>query len=253
MQLKRPLVFFDLETTGLTVSSDHIVEISLIKLHPDGRRDEWTQRVNPGMPIPAEATAVHGITDADVADKPTFKEVARQVAAFIEGCDLAGYNSNKFDVPMLAEEFLNADVDCDLRRANCVDVQNIFHKKEQRTLTAAYKFYCDRDLTQAHSANADTAATLDVFLAQLERYPDLPQDVKGLADYSSMSDNVDFAGRVVRDDKGREVFNFGKHKGHTVEEVFTRLDPSYYDWMMKSDFTRDTKRVLTEIKLRGRK
>lgn len=250
INLTRPIVFFDLETTGLNIGRDHIVEISLVKLFPDGSREEYTQRVNPGMPIPPESTAVHGISDADVADKPHFKDIARDIAKRIEGCDLGGFNSNKFDIPMLAEEFLNAGMtDVDLRRSNFIDVQVIFHKKEQRTLSAAYKFYCDKDLEGAHSANADTEATVDVFLAQLERYSDLPKDVRQLAEFSRVSNNVDFAGRFVYDERGVEVFNFGKYKGRSVEQVL-RTDTGYFDWMMNSEFPQDTKRVLTTIRLR---
>lgn len=250
IKLTRPIVFFDLETTGLNIGHDHIVEISLIKIFPDEHRESFTQRVNPGIHIPEEATAVHGISDADVADKPLFKDVARRIADMIQGCDLGGFNSNKFDIPMLAEEFMAVGMtDVDLRRSNFIDVQVIFHKKEQRTLTAAYKFYCDKDLEGAHGAFADTSATVDVFLAQLNRYADLPKDIKGLADFSQMSRNVDFAGRFVYDANGVETFNFGKHKGKSVEQVL-RTEPSYFDWMMNGDFSRDTKRVLTEIRLR---
>lgn len=250
IKLTRPIVFFDLETTGLNIGHDHIVEISLIKIFPDEHRESFTQRVNPGIHIPEEATAVHGISDADVADKPLFKDVARRIADMIQGCDLGGFNSNKFDIPMLAEEFMAVGMtDVDLRRSNFIDVQVIFHKKEQRTLTAAYKFYCDKDLEGAHGAFADTSATVDVFLAQLNRYADLPKDIKGLADFSQMSRNVDFAGRFVYDANGVETFNFGKHKGKSVEQVL-RTEPSYFDWVMNGDFSRDTKRVLTEIRLR---
>lgn len=250
IKLTRPIVFFDLETTGLNIGHDHIVEISLIKIFPDEHRESFTQRVNPGIHIPEEATAVHGISDADVADKPLFKDVARRIADMIQGCDLGGFNSNKFDIPMLAEEFMAVGMtDVDLRRSNFIDVQVIFHKKEQRTLTAAYKFYCDKDLEGAHGAFADTSATVDVFMAQLNRYADLPKDIKGLADFSQMSRNVDFAGRFVYDANGVETFNFGKHKGKSVEQVL-RTEPSYFDWMMNGDFSRDTKRVLTEIRLR---
>lgn len=250
IKLTRPIVFFDLETTGLNIGHDHIVEISLIKIFPDEHRESFTQRINPGIHIPEEATAVHGISDADVADKPLFKDVARRVADIIQGCDLGGFNSNKFDIPMLAEEFMAVGMtDVDLRRSNFIDVQVIFHKKEQRTLTAAYKFYCDKDLEGAHGAFADTSATVDVFLAQLDKYADLPKDIKGLADFSQMSRNVDFAGRFVYDANGVETFNFGKHKGKSVEQVL-RTEPSYFDWMMNGDFSRDTKRVLTEIRLR---
>ncbi len=250
IKLTRPIVFFDLETTGLNIGRDHIVEISLIKIFPDEHRESFTQRINPGIHIPEEATAVHGISDADVADKPLFKDVARRIADIIQGCDLGGFNSNKFDIPMLAEEFMAVGMtDVDLRRSNFIDVQVIFHKKEQRTLTAAYKFYCDKDLEGAHGAFADTSATVDVFLAQLDKYADLPKDIKGLADFSQMSRNVDFAGRFVYDANGVETFNFGKHKGKSVEQVL-RTEPSYFDWMMNGDFSRDTKRVLTEIRLR---
>ena len=211
IKLTRPIVFFDLETTGLNIGRDHIVEISLIKIFPDEHRESFTQRINPGIHIPEEATAVHGISDADVADKPLFKDVARRIADIIQGCDLGGFNSNKFDIPMLAEEFMAVGMtDVDLRRSNFIDVQVIFHKKEQRTLTAAYKFYCDKDLEGAHGAFADTSATVDVFLAQLDKYADLPKDIKGLADFSQMSRNVDFAGRFVYDANGVETFNFGK-------------------------------------------
>lgn len=250
IKLTRPIVFFDLETTGLSIGKDHIVEISLIKLFPDEHRESYTQRINPGMHIPEEASAVHGITDADVADKPLFKDVARGIANIIQGCDLGGFNSNRFDIPMLAEEFMaNGFEDVDLRRSNFVDVQNIFHKKEQRTLTAAYKFYCDKDLVNAHGAFADTSATVDVFVAQLDKYDDLPKDVKGLADFSSMTRNVDYAGRFVYNDQGVETFNFGKHKGKAVVDVL-RTEPSYYDWMMQSDFSLDTKRILTNIRIK---
>ena len=250
IKLTRPLVFFDLETTGLNISRDHIIEISLIKVFPDEHRESYSTRINPGIPIPPESSAVHGITDADVADKPLFKDVARTIANFIQGCDLAGYNSNKFDVPMLAEEFLNIGMDdVDLRRSCFVDVQNIFHKKEQRTLIAAYKFYCNKDLINAHGAFADTSATVDVFMAQLERYDDLPKDIRGLAEFTALNRNVDFAGRFVYDANGCEVFNFGKHKGKRVEDVL-RYEPSYYDWMINGDFSRDTKRVLTSIRIR---
>lgn len=251
IKLTRPIVFFDIEATGLTIGKDHIVEISLIKIFPDEHREIYTQRINPGMHIPEEATAIHGITDADVADKPLFKDVARKIADMIQGSDLGGFNSNRFDIPMLADEFMaNGFDDVDLRKSSFVDVQNIFHKKEQRTLTAAYKFYCDKDLVDAHGALADTAATVDVFVAQLDRYGDLPKDVKGLADFSTMTRNVDYAGRFVYDERGVEVFNFGKHKGKPVEMVL-RNEPGYYDWMMQSDFSRDTKRILTAIRVRG--
>ncbi|MBE6288189.1 MAG: 3'-5' exonuclease [Mediterranea massiliensis] len=250
LNLKNPIVFFDLETTGTNIISDRIVEMCYLKVFPNGNEESKTLRINPGMPIPAEASAVHGIYDADVADCPTFKEVARTIANEIEGCDLAGFNSNRFDIPLLAEEFLRAGVDIDLNRRKFVDVQVIFHKMEQRTLSAAYKFYCNKNLEDAHTATADTKATYEVLMAQLDRYPDLKNDIAYLSDYSSFNRNVDFAGRMVYDDKGVEVFNFGKYKGMAVTEVLQR-DPGYYSWILNSDFTLNTKAMLTKIRLRS--
>lgn len=250
LNLKNPLVFFDLETTGTNINSDRIVEICYLKVYPNGNEESKTMRINPGMHIPEAASAIHGIYDADVADCPTFKEVARSVANDIEGCDLAGFNSNRFDIPLLAEEFLRAEVDIDLSRRKFVDVQVIFHKMEQRTLSAAYKFYCGKNLEDAHTAEADTRATYEVLMAQLDRYPeDLQNDVNFLSDFSSFNKNVDFAGRMVYDDKGVEVFNFGKYKGMPVVEVLKR-DPGYYGWILNSDFTLNTKAMLTKIRLR---
>ena len=250
LNLKNPLVFFDLETTGTNINSDRIVEICYLKVYPNGNEESKTMRINPGMHIPEAASAVHGIYDADVADCPTFKEVARSVANDIEGCDLAGFNSNRFDIPLLAEEFLRAEVDIDLSRRKFVDVQVIFHKMEQRTLSAAYKFYCDKNLEDAHTAEADTRATYEVLMAQLDRYPeDLQNDVNFLSDFSSFNKNVDFAGRMVYDDQGVEIFNFGKYKGMSVAEVLKR-DPGYYGWILNSDFTLNTKAMLTKIRLR---
>lgn len=251
LQLKNPLIFFDLETTGVDAAKDRIVEVSMVKLMPDGSREVKTRRINPGVHIPEAASAVHHITDDDVKECPTFREVAKSLSAWMEGADLAGFNSNKFDIPVLAEEFLRAGVDIDLKRRKAVDVQNIFHKMEPRTLVAALKFYCGRELEDAHAAEADTLATLDVLEGQLERYGDaLPHDVAGLAEYSTRDACVDFAGRVIYDEQKREVFAFGKHRGRAVEEVF-RDDPSYYTWMMQGDFPEYTKKVITEIKLRG--
>ena len=250
LNLKNPLVFFDLETTGIDIVRDRIVEISYIKVYPNGKEETKTQRINPGMPIPPASTAIHGITDDDVKDCPHFKEIAKTLAAQIEGCDLAGYNSNRFDIPMLAEEFLRADVNVDLTKRKFIDVQTIFHKMEQRTLSAAYKFYCNKSLENAHTASADTMATYEVLKAQLDRYPELENDVTFLSKFSSFNNNVDFAGRKVYNDKGQEVFNFGKHKGQLVTEVFAS-DPNYYAWMMNGDFPLNTKQKLTEIKLRG--
>ena len=250
LNLKNPLVFFDLETTGIDIAKDRIVEISMVKVMPNGEEIVKTRRINPGMPIPPESTAIHGITDEDVKDCPKFKEIAKSLAAQIEGCDLAGFNSNRFDIPMLAEEFLRAGVDVDLNRRKFIDVQTIFHKMEQRNLTAAYKFYCNKDLTNAHSAEADTMATYEVLKAQLDRYPELENDVNFLSKYSSFTNNVDFAGRMVYNEKGQEVINFGKYKGRLAEEVL-KSDPSYYAWIMNGDFPLNTKKMLTEIRLRG--
>ncbi len=250
LNLKKPLVFFDLETTGVNIVKDRIIEISFVKVCPNGQEICKTRRINPDMPIPPESTAIHGITDEDVKDCPTFKEIAKSLAAQIEGCDLAGYNSNRFDIPLLAEEFIRAGVDIDLNRRKFVDVQTIYHKMEQRTLAAAYKFYCNKDLNNAHTAEADTMATYEVLKAQLDRYPELKNDIDFLSKYSSYNNNVDFAGRMIYNDKGEEVFNFGKHKGQLVTEVLKK-DPNYYAWIINGDFALNTKKILTEIKLRG--
>lgn len=249
LNLKRPIVFFDLETTGVDTTRDRIVEISLVKVMPNGEQIVKTRRINPEIPIPAEATAVHHITDEDVKGEPTFRQVAKSLAQFLEGCDFGGFNSNRFDLPVLVEEFLRAGVDVDFKKRRFVDVQNIFHKMEQRTLVAAYKFYCQKDLTEAHSAEADTLATYEVLKAQLERYPDLKNDVEALAEFSSRGETADYAGRIGYNEKGEEIFLFGKYKGRTVEEIF-RLEPSYYAWMMNGDFPLYTKRVITEIYMR---
>jgi DNA polymerase-3 subunit epsilon len=250
LNLKNPIVFFDLETTGINVANDRIVEIGYLIVYPDGHEESKTIRVNPEMPISPEASAITGITNEDVKDCPTFKELAQSLANTFEGCDFAGYNSNKFDLPLLAEEFLRCDVDFDLKKRKFIDVQVIFHKMEQRTLSAAYKFYCDKDLDNAHSAQADTRATYEVLKSQLERYPNLENDVDKLSDFSAQTKNVDFVGRIVYNDKGVEVINFGKYKGVPVVEVLAK-DPGYYGWVMNNDFPLYTKKVLTAIKLRG--
>ena len=250
LALKNPLVFFDLETTGLNVASDRIVEISWLKIQPDGRESKQTQLVNPTIPIDPRAIAIHGITDEDVKDKPTFSELARSLANEFEGCDFAGYNSNKFDIPLLAEEFLRADVDFDLRKRKFIDVQVIFHKMEQRTLTAAYQFYCKKVLEDAHSAEADTLATYEILKAQLDHYEHLQNDVDYLSVFSTQNRSVDLAGRIIYNDKDIEVFNFGKYKGEPVEEVLKK-DPGYFGWILKGDFPLYTKKVLTNIKLRA--
>ena len=249
LNLKNPIIFFDLETTGVNITHDKIVEISYIKIYPNGTEEEKTIRVNPGRHIPEEATAVHHITDEDVKDAPLFSQIAKELSRVFEGCDIAGFNSNRFDVPLLSEEFLNAGVSIYFSKRKFVDVQTIFHKMEQRTLVAAYKFYCDKDLTEAHSASADTRATYEVLKAQLDRYSDLKNDIEYLSDFSSQKKNVDLMGRIVYNDKQQEVFNFGKYKGIPVEEVL-RKDLGYYAWVMQGDFAQDTKRVLTQIKLR---
>jgi DNA polymerase-3 subunit epsilon len=226
------------------------VEISVLKIYPNGKEEWMSNRINPEMPIPPKSTAIHGITDEDVADSPTFKEIAKKLTAFLEGTDLAGYNAIKFDIPVLAEEFLRANIDFNFHKRKYVDVQVIFHKKEQRTLAAAYQFYCNRELENAHSSKADTEATYEVLKAQLDRYNDLENNVEKLADFSAYNNIVDFAGRIIYDENGIEIFNFGKHKGKPVELVF-REEPSYYSWMMNGDFPLYTKKILTEIKLRS--
>ena len=249
LNLKRPIIFFDLETTGVDTAKDRIVEISMAKIMPDGEEIVKTRKLNPEMHIPEEATAIHGITDEDVKDCPTFAQVAKSLEQFIRGCDFGGFNSNRFHLPVLVEEFLRAGVDVDFKRRKFIDVQNIFHKKEQRTLVAAYKFYCDKDLDDAHSAEADTLATYEVLKAQLERYPDLENDIDKLAEFSTRAETADYAGRILFNEKGEEVFGFGKYKGRSVEEVF-RMEPSYYAWMMNGDFPLYTKKVITEIRMR---
>lgn len=248
LNLKRPMVFFDLETTGINVSSDRIVEISMVKVMPDGEKIVKTRRVNPEMPIPAEATAVHHITDEDVRNEPTFKQLAKSLREFILDCDFGGFNSNSFDLPLLAEEFIRAGVDAEFLKedARYIDVQTIFHKKEERTLVAAYRFYCDKNLEAAHSAEADTMATYEVLCAQLDRYADLENDVDKLAAFSTRRDSVDFAGRIVRNESGEAVFSFGKYRDRPVAEIFKK-EPSYYTWIMEGDFPAYTKAVCTRI------
>ena len=267
LHLKRPLVIFDLETTGTDLSKDRIVEIAMIKVHPDGtvekkpeqRGAEHRLLINPAMPIPLETSMIHGIYDEHVADKPTFKQYAKSMAAFLDGCDLGGYNSNRFDVPFLAEEFLRAGIDFDLEGRNLIDVQNIFHKMEQRTLRAAYKFYCGKTIEGAHEALPDTEATLEVLLAQLERYKDtvvdvsddetvgpVPQDMEALGAFCQRQPFADPAGRFVYDDHENVLFNFGQHKGKLVKDVLT-ANPGYFGWMMGADFPEYTKKVLKRV------
>ncbi len=263
LNLKRPIAFFDIESTGTNVVKDRIVEICIFKLKPDGTSETKLRRINPGIPIPPEVTAIHGISDADIANEPTFKQVSKSLFNLLKDCDLAGYNSNKFDVPILIEEFLRCDLDFDLKNRNLVDVQNIFHKMEPRTLKAAYKFYCNKDLVDAHTAEADTMATYEILLSQIQRYQDteyedpegkitkpVQNDMKALYQFSYNHRNVDLVGHIVYNAHKQETFNFGKHKGKTLEEVFKK-EPHYYDWMMNADFPLYTKNVLKEVRFRG--
>ncbi|MGA3015037.1 MAG: exonuclease domain-containing protein [Bacteroidales bacterium] len=263
LNLSRPLAFFDLETTGIKVTTDRIVEICIVRVAIDNSIKIKTLKINPEMHIPEEVTAIHGITDEDVKDAPKFSEIAHELVQFLDNCDLAGFNSNHFDIPLLAEEFFRAGIDFDLKGRRFVDIQNIFHKMEPRNLRAAYKFYCGKDLINAHSAEADTLATYEILVAQLDRYKDaeitiksgktykpVTNDIKALSEFSIASRNVDLIGHIVYNPNNVEVFNFGKHKGKPVEQVF-KDEPSYYDWIMKSEFPLSTKKVVTEIKLRG--
>ncbi len=245
--LKRPLAFFDLESTGLTIGLDRIIEISVLKLFPDNSREMFTRKVNPEMPIPELITNLTGISEADVKDAPTFAQLGQELLEFLNNCDFAGYNSNKFDVPMLVDEFLRTGSNFDISNRKLIDVQNIFHKMEQRTLSAAYKFYCEKDLLNAHSAEADIVATFEILEAQLEKYSGkIEKDVDSLHKFTNMFNTVDLAGRMVYNEKGEEIINFGKHKGKTVVSVFSS-EPSYYDWLMKGDFPRQTKAVMKTI------
>lgn len=259
LNLKRPLAFFDIEATGINVGADRIVEIAILKAMPDGSEQVLVKRINPEIPIPYVTSLIHGIYDEDVANEPKFAEVAQEIADFIGDADLAGYNSNKFDIPMLLEEFLRAGVDLDMSDRKFVDVQNIFHQMEQRTLKAAYKFYCDKDLINAHSAEADIRATYEVLLAQLQKYENtefedkqgkisipVKNDVEALHTFTNLNRTVDYAGRIVFNENGEECINFGKHKGKTLESIFD-VEPSYYSWMMQGDFPLFTKKKLGEI------
>lgn len=261
LKLRNPIVFLDLETTGINIVTDRIVEIAMIKVNVDGTEEEKSLRINPEMPIPPEASLIHGIYDEDIKEAPTFKEVAKTLARFLEGCDLGGFNSNRFDIPLLAEEFLRADVDIDLKKRKFIDVQAIFHKMEKRTLAAAYKFYCNEELTDAHNAMADTKATYEVLKSQLDMYngvdyedgkgnktKPIVNDVDKLSEFSSYDRNIDFVGRIVYDDDGVAVFNFGKNKGVPVKQVLEE-QPGYFGWILNSEFPLYTKKVLTQLKL----
>ena len=249
LKLSKPICFFDLETTGTNVSKDRIVEISILKLFPNGNKESKTWLVNPEMTIPEEAIAVHGISNEKVANEPTFKTLSKGIYNMIKDSDLAGFNSDRFDIPLLAEEMLRAEVDFDMKNMVSVDVQTIFHKMEKRTLEAAYKFYCDKELTEAHSAEADTKATYEVLLAQLERYSELENNVKKLAEFSRRRQSVDFAGFIQLDKDNDEVFSFGKHKGRKVLEILEQ-EPGYFGWIQNADFPLYTKKILTQIKLK---
>jgi DNA polymerase-3 subunit epsilon len=250
LNLTKPICFFDLETTGTNISKDRIVEISVLKVFPDGKEESNTWLVNPEMKIPKEVIAIHGITDDDVKDKPTFKELAKEIYNLLKDSDLGGFNSNRFDIPILAEEMLRSDIDFDMKNRVSVDVQTIFHKMEQRTLSAAYKFYCDKNLDDAHSAEADTKATYHVLKAQLEKYDTLENDTKFLAEFSSRKQFADFAGFIAYNKKGEECFSFGKHKNKRVVDVMEE-EPGYFGWLLNADFPLYTKKVLTAIKLRN--
>ncbi|MEE9361317.1 MAG: exonuclease domain-containing protein [Cellulophaga sp.] len=250
LKLTKPICFFDLETTGINVSKDRIVEIAILKILPNGNKESKTWLVNPEMDIPEEVVAIHGISNEKVANEPTFKELSKEIYNLIKDSDLGGFNSDRFDIPLLAEEMLRAEVDFDMKNMVSVDVQTIFHKMEQRTLVAAYKFYCDKDLTNAHSAAADTTATYEVLLSQLDRYPELENDIKKLSEFSSRRKSVDFAGFIIFDKEGEEIFSFGKHKGKKVKDVLEK-EPGYFGWILNADFPLYTKKVLTQLKLRN--
>lgn len=263
LNVTRPIVFLDLETTGVNVALDRIVEVCFVKYLPGGNTTTLVERINPSIPIPPQSTAIHGITDEDVKDKPFFKDLAHMLSNFIGSSDLAGYNAIKFDIPLLVEEFLRAEIDFDLKGRKIVDVQNIFHKMEPRTLAAAYRFYCHKELQNAHTAEADTIATLEVLKAQLDKYENteyvnkegkksypVKNDVNVLSEFSYQNKNADLVGHIIFDEKGKEVFNFGKYKGKSVENTFNS-EPQYYDWMMKSQFPLSTKKLITAIYLRG--
>ncbi|MFN3755481.1 MAG: exonuclease domain-containing protein [Flavobacterium sp.] len=249
LKLHRPICFFDLETTGTDVARDRIVEISILKVFPNGNKDSKTWLVNPGVPIPFLVSQIHGITDEKVANEPTFDQLAPHVYNMIKDSDLAGFNSDRFDIPLLAEELLRAGVDFDMKNRVSVDVQTIFHKMEERTLSAAYKFYCSKTLENAHSAEADTEATYEILKAQLDRYDNLENDMKLLSEFTTRKKSVDFAGFIALDEKGREIFTFGKHKGALVEKILED-EPGYFGWIQNADFPLYTKKVLTAIKLR---
>ncbi len=248
LNLTKPICFFDLETTGTNVAKDRIVEISILKILPNGNRQSKTWLVNPEMEIPEEVIAVHGISNEKVANEPTFKQLSKEIYQMIRDSDLGGFNSDRFDIPLLAEEMLRAGVDFDMKHMVSVDVQTIFHKMEKRTLGAAYQFYCDKNLDDAHSAEADTNATYEVLLAQLERYPELENNIKKLSEFTTRKQSLDFAGFIAKNKEGEPIFTFGKHKGKKVDEVLEK-EPGYFGWILNADFPLYTKKVLTQLKL----
>lgn len=249
LNLKKPIVFFDLETTGISIATDRIVEISILKVFPNGNKESKTWLVNPEIEIPEASTAIHGITNEKVVTEPTFKELSEKINEMIDGCDLAGFNSNRFDIPLLAEELMRVGIDFDMTNRKAIDVQVIFHKKEQRTLSAGYKFYCGKELEDAHSAEADTLATYEILLAQLSKYDDIGTTVDELSEFSSHSQRADFAGFILFNDDQKEIFSFGKYKGRLVEEVL-KENPGYNSWIQNADFPLYTKKVLRQIKER---
>ncbi len=247
LQLQKPIVFFDLEATGLNIAKDRIVETGIIKVYPSGEKESYVKRINPTIPIPVEVSEIHGIYDIDIINAPTFKDLGEEIANFIGNADLAGYNSNRFDIPLLLEEFYRAGIDFDIDARKTVDVQNIFYKMEQRTLSAAYKFYCEKEIENAHSAEADITATLEVLEAQLDRYDELENNIDFLSEFSTMGNKtLDFAQRIALDENENPVINFGKHKGKLVTEVF-KQEPGYYGWIMNADFSFETKKHFTKI------
>jgi len=250
LQLTKPLCFFDLETTGTDISNDRIVEIAILKLHPNGTQEKMEKRINPEIQIPFEVSQIHGITNEMVANSPTFKEESHKIYSFIKGCDLAGYNSDRFDIPLLVEELLRAEVSFNFNNIKTVDVQTIFHKMEARTLTAALRFYCDEELSDAHSAQADAKATHDVLLAQLDRYDDLEPNVDFLNNFSKRKKTADFAGFLVFDKSNEMCFGFGKHKGKKIKDILEN-EPGYFGWVLNADFPRYTKKILTEVRLQS--
>ncbi len=256
LKLNRPIVFFDLETTGVNIVKDRIVEISILKIFPNGNKESKTWLVNPTIPIPQETIDIHGITNEKVEKEPKFKEIYEDILVLIKDCDLAGYNSNKFDIPLLAEEFLRCEYDFSINNINTIDVQNIFHKLEQRTLSAAYKFYCKKDLENAHSAEADTIATYEILLAQIKKYDELDNDIKFLSQFSQRGNkSIDIAGFIKLNDKNKEIITFGKYKGKTIKEIYDE-NPGYFSWINQADFPLYTKKVLkdlvTKVKLQNK-